>query len=70
MMGILPMTSARAEPQNKLPTDVERYVRREFGDRNATWFVARIARSDGETPEPTNDGRLLRRAAKAIAAFF
>jgi len=70
MTGILPMTSARAEPASKLATDVDRYVRREFGDRDATWFVARIARSDGETPEPTNDGRLFRRAAKAIAAIF
>jgi len=72
MMNIPPYTSIVAGLQRTRTTDLDRYVRTEFGDRDATWLAdgARRKHSDGGSCESENNDRLLRRLTQAITTFF
>jgi len=72
MMNIPPYTSIVAGLQRTRTTDLDRYVRTEFGDRDGAWFLdgVRPNHSDSESGESENDDRLLRRLTQAITTFF
>lgn len=72
MMGIPPYTSIVAGFRGAGTTDLDRYVRAEFGDRDAAWFAdgVRPNHSEGTPSKPGNDGRLLRRLTQAITTFL
>lgn len=72
MMSIPPYASIVAGVQRSRPTDLDRYVRAEFGDCESGWLADGVHsnHSDREPREPDNDGRLLRRLTQAIASFF
>jgi len=75
MMGIPPYTSIVAGLQRSGSTDLDRYVRTEFGDCESRWLADGVRanhseHSDHESRESDNDGRLLRRLTQAIASFF
>lgn len=74
-MRIPPYTSIVAGVQRSRPTDLDRYVRAEFGDCETGWLAQGVHsnhsdHSDHESRESDNDGRLLRRLTQAIASFF
>jgi hypothetical protein len=71
MTPILPLTGVRVDPRAVPATALDRYVRNEYRDRDAAWFVDRIGPTNGSNPSrrQPNGGRLLLRAARAIAAF-
>jgi len=71
-MSIPPYTSIIAGSRRTRPTDLDRYVRAEFGDRETAWLadVVRPNHSGGTSCESENDDRLLRRLTQAIASFF
>src|SRR2546428_6945708 len=48
-------------------TDLDRYVRHEFKDRESRWFVDAIHRLLAQMTEGDSDARLLRRFVRAIA---
>ncbi len=72
MMSIPPHTWIVAGLQRTRPTDLDRYVRAEFGDCETAWFAngVRPNHSDRTSRESGNDDRLLRRLTQAIASFF
>ena len=72
MMNIPPYTSIVAGLQRARTTDLDRYVRVEFGDRDAAWLGdgVRPNHSAGTPCESEDDSRLLRRLTQAIATFF
>ncbi len=72
MIGLPPYTSIIAASQRNRPTDLDRYVRTEFGDRESSWLAdgVHVNHSDSASCESDNDGRLLRRLTQAIASFF
>lgn len=72
MMSIPPYVSMVAGVQRTRPTDLDRYVRAEYGDRESGWLADGVHsnHSDRESRESDNDGRLLRRLTQAIASFF
>jgi len=72
MMNVPPYTSIVAGLQRTRTTDLDRYVRTEFGDRDGAWLAdgVRANHADGESCESENDDRLLRRLTQAITTFF
>ncbi len=64
-----PFTSTRGGLARAHATDLERYVRHEFKDRESRWFVDAIHRFLAEMAEGDSDrdARLLRRFMRAIA---
>jgi hypothetical protein len=72
VMSIPPYTSIVAGFQRSRSTDLDRYVRLEFGDCESRWLADGVHshHSDRESSESDNDGRLLRRLTQAIASFF
>jgi len=75
VMRIPPYTSIVAGVQRSRSTDLDRYVRSEFGDCESRWLADRVHSNhsdhpDHESRESDNDGRLLRRLTQAIASFF
>ena len=72
MMSIPPYTSIVAGLQRTYPTELDRYVRTEFGDRDGAWLADRVRpnHSDHGSSESEDDGRLLRRLTQAISTFF
>jgi len=72
VMSIPPYTSIVAGMQRSRPTDLDRYVRAEFGDCESRWLRDGVPsnHSDHESSESDNDGRLLRRLTQAIGSFF
>ncbi len=72
MMSVPPYTSIVAGLQRSRATDLDRYVRTEFGDCESAWLAAGVRpnHSDDASRESENDGRLLRRLTQAIASFF
>jgi len=74
-MSIPPYASIVAGVQRSRSTDLDRYVRYEFGDCESRWLADGIhsnyvGPSDHESRESDNDSRLLRRLTQAIASFF
>ncbi len=71
-MSIPPYTSIVAGMKRTRTTDLDRYVRAEFGDRDGAWLAdgVRPNHSDHGSRESENDGRLLRRLTQAISTFF
>ena len=74
-MRIPPYASIVAGVQRSRSTDLDRYVRAEFGDCESLWFADALHPNhsdhpDHESRESDNDGRLLRRLTQAIASFF
>ena len=72
VMSIPPYTSIVAGVQRSRPTDLDRYVRLEFGDCESRWLADGVHsnHSDHDPLTSDNDGRLLRRLTQAIASFF
>jgi hypothetical protein len=75
VMSIPPYTSIVASGHRSRPTDLDRYVRSEFGDCETRWLADGVhsdhpAHTDDGPGESDNDGRLLRRLTQAIASFF
>jgi len=72
MMSVPPYTSIVAGLPRSRATDLDRYVRTEFGDCESAWLAAGVRpnHSDDASRESENDGRLLRRLTQAIASFF
>jgi len=72
MMSVPPYTSIVAGLPRSRATDLDRYVRTEFGDCESAWLAAGVRpnHSDDGSRESENDGRLLRRLTQAIASFF
>jgi len=72
MMSIPPYTSIVAGLQRTRTTDLDRYVRAEFGDRDGAWLAdgVRTNLSNRGSSESEDDGRLLRRLTQAISTFF
>jgi hypothetical protein len=75
VMSIPPSTSIVAGVQRSRSTDLDRYVRSEFGDCESRWLADgfhsnHADHADHEPCESDNDGRLLRRLTQAIASFF
>ncbi len=72
MMSIPPYTSIVAGLRRSRTTDLDRYVRTEFGDCETAWLAdaVRPNHSDSTSCESENDNRLLRRLTQAIASFF
>ncbi len=75
VMSIPPYTSIVAGVQRSRSTDLDRYVRSEFGDCESRWLAdgghsKHSDRPEHESRESDNDGRLLQRLTQAIASFF
>ena len=72
MMSIPPYTSIVAGLRRTRPTDLDRYARSEFGDRDGAWLAdgVRTNPSNRGSSESEDDGRLLRRLTQAISTFF
>ena len=72
MMSIPPYTSIAAGLQRTRATDLDRYVRAEFGDRDGAWLAdgVRPNHSDRRSSKSEDDGRLVRRLTRAISTFF
>jgi len=72
VMSIPPYPSIVAGLQRTRTTDLDRYVRAEFGDRDGAWLAdgVRPNHSDRGSSESEDDGRLLRRLTQAISTFF
>src|SRR2546426_11822239 len=72
MMSIPPYTSIAAGLQRTRATDLDRYVRAEFGDRDGAWLAygGRPNHSNRRSSKSEDDGRLLRRLTLAISIFF
>ena len=72
VMSIPPYTSIVAGSRRTRPTDLDRYVRAEFGDCETAWLADGIRpnHSEGTSRDSENDDRLLRRLTQAIASFF
>ena len=72
MMSIPPYTSIVAGLRRTRPTDLDRYARSEFGDRDGAWLAdgVRTNLSNRGSSESEDDGRLLRRLTQAISTFF
>ncbi len=75
VMSIPPYTSVVAGVQRSRSTDLDRYVRLEFGDCESRWLANGVHSNHVDyahhgSGESDNDGRLLRRLTQAIASFF
>jgi len=75
VMRIPPYTSIVAGVQRSRSTDLDRYVRAEFGDCESLWLADGVHSNHSDHPphesrESDNDGRLLRRLTQAVASFF
>jgi len=75
VMGIPPYPSIVAGVQRGRSTDLDRYVRSEFGDCESRWLADGVHSNhsdhlDHEFRESDADDRLLRRLTQAIASFF
>lgn len=73
VMSVPPYTAIAAGLHHSpSTTDLDRYVRTEFGDRQATWLADGVGATHSEhaSCESDDDGRLLQRLTQAIASFF
>ncbi len=67
-----PYLSLNGGPARAQTTDLDRYVRHEFRDRETWWLVAAIRhwRAEIAACESEDDDRLLRRFVRAIAGII
>jgi hypothetical protein len=72
-MGAPPWPVALEPRPRSQPTAADRYVRYEFGDREATWLVSSAEPRRKAEPEPRDaedEGGVFQRLTRAIASFI